>query len=84
MARGLRVFREVAGENAVYFDGLEPDDLARSLRSWFSSWQEGKVVSSALISWLTWTQSALQLRCAIGLHGTQAQGDEPIRRVKEL
>ena len=84
MARGLRVFREIAGTNAVYFDGLEPDNLAQSLRSWLLSWQEEDVVSSALIPWLTWTQSALQLRRAIGLHGTQAQGDEPTRRVKEL
>ena len=76
LARGLRVFREIAGTNAVYFDGLEPDSLASALRDWISTWHEGNVVSSASIRWLTWTQSAAQLRCAIGLSGAQIQGDE--------
>ncbi len=76
LARGLRVFREIAGTNAVYFDGLEPDSLASALRDWISTWHEGNVVSSASIPWLTWTQSAAQLRCAIGLSEAQIQGDE--------
>lgn len=75
MARGLRVFREVAGENAVYFEGLEPENLARALRDWLAAWREGNVVSSASIPWLTWAQSAEQLRRAIGMRETQNQGD---------
>lgn len=73
MARGLRVFREIAGENAVYFDGMEPDSLAHALRDWLSAWRKGNVVSSASIAWLTWKQSAEQLRRAIGASGTQTQ-----------
>jgi len=76
LARGLGVFREIAGPHAVYFDGLEPEDLAEALREWTSDWRAGKVVSSAEIPWLTWRKSAMQLRQAIGLSGKNTQDDE--------
>lgn len=84
MARGLRVFREIAGPNAVYFDGLEPDSLASALRDWLSAWREGNVISSAGIPWLTWTQSASQLRRAIGLSDTQTQDDKGVQTGQAL
>jgi len=34
IARDLPVFREVAGEHAEYFDGLDPESLAQAIRNW--------------------------------------------------
>jgi len=76
LARSIRVFREVAGVNAAYFEGLEPEDLAQSVRAWLSAWRKGDVVSSGPIPWLTWSQSALRLRRAIGLGGQKTLGSQ--------
>ncbi|WP_342116628.1 glycosyltransferase [Pseudoduganella sp. OTU4001] len=61
IARGIPVFREVAGEHAYYFDGKEPQDLAQAVRAWIALDKEGKAPQSARMPWLTWQQSADQL-----------------------
>lgn len=65
IARDIAVFREVMGEHAMYFDGLEPSDLALPLREWLSMLESGKAPPSAPITWLTWEQSAQQLVTAM-------------------
>ena len=34
IARDIPVFREVAGENAYYFSGKDPQTLTEALRNW--------------------------------------------------
>lgn len=59
--RDLPVFREIAGDRASYFSGLSPEALAGSLEQWLEDYARGKVVSSAGIPVLTWTESARML-----------------------
>lgn len=61
IARDLPVFREIAEENAYYFNGLHADELAKALHLWLKMYATGKVPSSDQLQWLTWEQSAKQL-----------------------
>lgn len=61
IARDLPVFREVAGEHAFYFSGLNGDALATALCKWLALYSTGKAPSSDSLRWLTWTESANQL-----------------------
>jgi glycosyltransferase involved in cell wall biosynthesis len=61
VARSLPVFREVAGEHAYYFEGLEARDLADALAAWLPLWRAGQAPASGGMSWLTWDQSARQV-----------------------
>ncbi len=68
IARGIPVFREVAGEHAFYFDGAAPEDLAAAIEAWLGLHAAGKAPVSSGMPWLTWQQSADQLMDAV-LHG---------------
>ena len=59
IARDIPVFREVAGENAYYFCGEDPQILADALRNWLSLGDT--VPLSTGITPLTWHQSSRQL-----------------------
>jgi glycosyltransferase involved in cell wall biosynthesis len=61
IARDIPVFREVAGEHAHYFAGIEPQALAVSVKNWLALNAEGKAPQPAGMPWLTWDQSARQL-----------------------
>ena len=61
IARDIPVFREVAGEHAFYFNGLDPLALARTVSEWLALNVKGLAPQSIGISWLTWRQSAEQL-----------------------
>jgi glycosyltransferase involved in cell wall biosynthesis len=65
IARGLPVFREVSGEHAFYFDGLEPAQLADAIEQWLALFHEGRAPASVAMPWLTWSDSARQLLAAI-------------------
>lgn len=67
LARNLPVFREVAGAYATYFDGLAPSDLATAVGAWLALKQSAQVPESSNMPYLTWAQSAQQLRAALGL-----------------
>jgi len=67
IARDIPVFREVAGEHAFYFRGLEPVDLANAIREWLGLNDKGLVPQSAAMPWLTWRESARQLIECINL-----------------
>ncbi|UVW28143.1 glycosyltransferase [Massilia sp. H6] len=60
LARSLPVFREVAGEHAFYFDGLDPQDLASAVSAWLGLQQARKTPQSVGMPWLTWDGSAKQ------------------------
>jgi glycosyltransferase involved in cell wall biosynthesis len=60
VARGLPVFREVAGDHAHYFDGLDAGSLARALADWLALWRAGQAPASTGMPWLSWEASAHQ------------------------
>src|SRR5471030_50280 len=68
IARDLPVFREVAGEHAYYFDGLEAAALADAISAWLALHQAGQAPASDGMPWLTWQQSAAQL-IDVTVHG---------------
>jgi glycosyltransferase involved in cell wall biosynthesis len=57
LARDIPVFREVAGDHAFYFSGLQAEDLSRALQAWLALQSENKHPSPLPISALTWEQS---------------------------
>lgn len=61
IARDIPVFREVAQQNAYYFDGLAGSELAAAIREWLRLSKEGKAPPSEGITSRTWTQNALEL-----------------------
>jgi glycosyltransferase involved in cell wall biosynthesis len=65
IARGIPVFREVAGEHAFYFDGTSPEDLAAAIEQWLALHAAGRAPGSNGMPWLTWRQSARQLMDAV-------------------
>ena len=52
--RDIPIFREIAGDNAFYFSGYEPEDLARAIEEWLPLFRTGKAPSSAGIRLTTW------------------------------
>jgi glycosyltransferase involved in cell wall biosynthesis len=65
IARDIPVFREVAGDHAFYFSGLEPKNLAKAINNWLKLNANNKAPQSTNIPWLTWKQSTQQLLQAI-------------------
>lgn len=65
IARDIPIFREIAGEHAHYFQGTDPDGLAGAVRDWLNRFREGRNISSAGMRWLTWAQSAEELKQAL-------------------
>lgn len=74
IARDIPVFREVAGEHAFYFRGLEAVDLADAIGEWLSLNGKGQAPQSAGLPWLTWRESAQQLIGHIDLTTTSGKG----------
>ncbi|MDO8291262.1 MAG: glycosyltransferase family 1 protein [Gallionella sp.] len=70
IARDIPVLREVAGEHAFFFKGRAPKDLAYTITSWLALNQKGVHPKSEGMHYLTWQESALQLKRQIGLDVT--------------
>jgi glycosyltransferase involved in cell wall biosynthesis len=66
IARALPVFREIAGENVHYFEGLSPADLALSVESWLALYAAGGHPDSANILTMTWAQAAENIKRFLG------------------
>jgi glycosyltransferase involved in cell wall biosynthesis len=62
IARDIPVFREVAGEHAHYFRGQTAENLACAVSDWLCMYKEGKHPVSNNMPWLTWGESAEQLK----------------------
>lgn len=62
IVRDIPVFREVAGEGAVYFSGTEAVDLADELNKWLVNAARGQIVSSESVVVLDWNESAKNLQ----------------------
>ena len=64
--RDIPVFREIAGEHAFYFSGLEPRDLSTAIELWIELRGKGNIPVVDGIECLTWDQSAeMLLQCLI-------------------
>lgn len=61
LSRDLPVFREVAGNNAVYFSGLAPAVLAGAVRHWLDLFHRDSLPRSADVVRQTWRESASQV-----------------------
>lgn len=62
IARDIPVFREVAGEHAFYFKGNEEPALADAVEEWLELYTQGRALLSDNMPWLTWQESAEQLK----------------------
>lgn len=65
IARDIGVFREVAGDCAYYFEGMQPEELSSAIEHWLSLHTEGKIPSSEGVRWFTWHESAEELKALI-------------------
>ncbi|MDD4929085.1 MAG: glycosyltransferase family 1 protein [Gallionella sp.] len=70
IARDLPVFREVAGEYAFYFEGIEPQRLAEAINDWLELNRRGLHLDSGGMPYLSWRESALQLKQQLYLNET--------------
>jgi glycosyltransferase involved in cell wall biosynthesis len=77
IARDLPVFREVAGDGALYFNGPESAEIAKAVARWIPLFEEGTAPASTAIEWLTWRESALQLLAALELPSAEAPPTTP-------
>lgn len=67
LARDIPVFREVAGEYAMYFDGSRPDALREALEDWLVAECAGTALRSGNLRILTWRESAAALLHSLGV-----------------
>jgi glycosyltransferase involved in cell wall biosynthesis len=67
IARNIPVSREVAGEHAFYFIGLEPKDLSQTVKDWIELFESKKHLGLEGMPWSTWSEWALQLLETFGL-----------------
>ena len=65
LCRDLPVFREVAGEYAVYFSGSDPASLTGAIRSWLDARRHGAIPASGQLAWLGWRESAGQMAALV-------------------
>lgn len=61
LARDLPVFREVASTHASYFNGNEPEALAKAIEMWLYQFSRKEHIRSENMPWLTWKESATEL-----------------------
>lgn len=57
IARDLPVFREVAGKNAYFFAGKEPEVIASAVRNWLGLYENANHPRSEMMDWFTWNES---------------------------
>jgi glycosyltransferase involved in cell wall biosynthesis len=61
LAREIPVFREIAGQQALYFSGLTPEALATAILSWLEFRKRGTVPRSQEVNTQTWDSSVRQI-----------------------
>lgn len=80
LARDIPVFREIAGDHAHYFQGMDPGALVSAIREWLLLREADCHPRTEAMPWLTWRESAAQLRQCIFRDGeatnaSQSSGD---------
>lgn len=72
LARDIRVFKEVAGDSATYFNGTSPQELAAALVNWIKKLRTKEAIGSGEMKWLKWSECALNLlNVVLGLQGNK-------------
>jgi O-antigen biosynthesis alpha-1,2-mannosyltransferase len=61
IARDIPVLREIAGDNALYFNGNDTECVCIAIKEWLKLNHNNSVPKSQDISWLTWKESTVQL-----------------------
>ena len=67
LVRDIPVFREVAGDHACYFEGVEPIDIAHSIKNWRRDFEFDVHPKSKGMPSLSWKESAEHLIEALKL-----------------
>jgi glycosyltransferase involved in cell wall biosynthesis len=67
LARDIPVFKEVAGVGAFYFHGRDASSLKEEIKAWLKLYNESNHPKSTDISFLSWNESAIQLKKALNL-----------------
>lgn len=62
IARDIPVFREVAGDHALYFSGHDPHTLAATVSHWLTLNEQGLAPNSTAMRWQTWSDNVTQLK----------------------
>lgn len=71
IARDIPVFREVAGENILYFSGSDGASLAASIQQWLNLFRTGQLPESTGIVWRTWKDVCRDLASIFSREGMQ-------------
>lgn len=62
IARDIPVFREVAGEHALFFpNNSTPESLEKTIKSWLALYHADSCPRSVALHWITWEESTQQL-----------------------
>lgn len=61
IARNIPIFKEIAGNQAFYFQGSEPSKLAHSIEEWLTLRSQGIEPKIKGMKYLTWKESTQQL-----------------------
>lgn len=64
--RDIPVFREVAGDNACYFDAQSGKELAPVLEKWLQDYQNGTIQKPGELHTVSWKESARNLLECVG------------------
>ena len=64
--RDIAVFREIAGDNASYFSGFEPEALAESIKDWLGLYRAEKAPTSEKLRLYTWKECTHELLRFLG------------------
>ena len=59
--RDIPIFREVAQDNAFYFEGNSPENLAEKIEEWISLYKAGNYPKSDGIKYISWQESVLNI-----------------------
>lgn len=62
LIRDIPIFREIAGDHASYFAGLQPNDLAGAVEVWLSEFRSGTHRKSDDMQWFTWAENVRRLK----------------------
>lgn len=65
IARDIKVFREVAGNNVHYFDSRTLEGIASTIEVWIGLYQVGRHPKIENLKWLTWKESSQELLAQI-------------------
>jgi glycosyltransferase involved in cell wall biosynthesis len=80
LCRDLPVFRELAGDQVRYFEGLDAAALAAALGSWLVDLASGAARPARGVRLLSWQESAVQLLAAIGMGPVRSEPEAAISR----